>query len=636
MKTYQLDGRGKQVNLWPLVVLVLSATLGLQVVRALFPLITFHPDMPPLNMGLHIVVVFLTPFLTPLFAHWLKPQRLLFLTLGGLAVCRLALQFTPSADLSLALATVAAMLALMALPLGVAQVRSAGQAGGSLLAVGLILALALDTALTSAFLTWDYIWQRNIPALLLALTLTGLLILAIWRQRSKDEEAARESPWGNSLPVALWGPFFVLQMLLLQNVACVASAMGLSLPLASTLVLIGTALAVLVSLWIIRQPLPLSLRIAAGIALVVILLLLPEQTGVIAAALFLAAQVFTSGFLMMALADQPDATHQTGVVGTSVSIGLGGLLFLLCVASFYVGYQVSLPAYSQRAVQALAGAMLALAAFRKLPAARSTPSWRLGALPLALLVVPLGLWMTRPGSAAGGITAPRFRLMTYNIHQGASAAGWIDLEGIAAVIEAHRPDVVILQEVVRGQLVSGTADSLEWLSWRLSMPYRFAPATDSTYGEAILSRLPILAWQNGILPQGSAAQKRSYIRVTLDIGAATPVTVIGTHLDHISQQVRIPQVERLIEVWGKAPRTIIAGDMNTLPGTTEISTFEAAGLISAQDITGHGDLFTFDSVNPSRRIDWIFGTPDMSFSDFVISQTTASDHLPLAVTVTLP
>jgi endonuclease/exonuclease/phosphatase family metal-dependent hydrolase len=636
MKIVQQDGRGEHDNLWNLVVLVLSATLGLQVVRALFPLVTFHPDMRPLNMGLHVVAVFLPPSLTPLFSHWLKPKRLLFLALGGLAVSRLALQFTTSTDLSLALVTAAAMLALLALPLGVAQMRSAGQAGGSLLAAGLILALALDTALSSAFLTWDYIWQRNIPALILALTLSGLLALAIWHQRANCEEAIRESTWRNSLPIALWGPFFVLQMLLFQNVAFVASAMGLSLALASGLVLVGYALAVLASARIIRQPSPLSLRIAAGIASVVILLLLPDQTGVIAAALFLAAQVFASGFLMMAFADQPDTVHQAGVVRTSVGIGLGSLVFLLCVASFYASYQVPLPAYSQRAVQALAGAILALAAFRKLPAAKSSLSWQLAALPLVLLVVPFGLWIAQPGSATSRMTAPHVRLVTYNIHQGASAAGWIDLEGIAAAIEAQQPDVVVLQEVVRGQIVTGMADSLAWLSWQLKMPYRFAPATDSSYGEAILTRLPILAWQSGILPQGGAAQKRSYVRVTLDAGAATPVTVIGTHLDHISQQVRIPQVERLIAVWRKAPRTIIAGDMNTLPGTTEIGIFEAAGLISAQDITGHSDLLTFDSVNPSRRIDWIFGTPDLAFSDFVVPQTTASDHLPLAVTVTLP
>ena len=60
-----------------------------------------------------------------------------------------------------------------------------------------------------------------------------------------------------------------------------------------------------------------------------------------------------------------------------------------------------------------------------------------------------------------------------------------------------------------------------------------------------------------------------------------------------------------------------------------------AGLMSAQDVTGSGDLYTFSSTFPRLRIDWIFGTPDVTFSDFGIPQTAASDHLPLAVTVTV-
>lgn len=55
--------------------------------------------------------------------------------------------------------------------------------------------------------------------------------------------------------------------------------------------------------------------------------------------------------------------------------------------------------------------------------------------------------------------------------------------------------------------------------------------------------------------------------------------------------------------------------------------------VSAQDVTGQGDLFTFSSTRPRFRVDWIFGTHDLIFSDFVIPPTTASDHLPLAVTV---
>ena len=82
-------------------------------------------------------------------------------------------------------------------------------------------------------------------------------------------------------------------------------------------------------------------------------------------------------------------------------------------------------------------------------------------------------------------------------------------------------------------------------------------------------------------------------------------------------------------------KSVIAGDMNARPGEEDISIFEAGGLLSAQDVAGDPELYTFSSTRPDRRIDWIFGSPDVTFSDFEIPQTTASDHLPLAVTVTV-
>jgi endonuclease/exonuclease/phosphatase family metal-dependent hydrolase len=75
--------------------------------------------------------------------------------------------------------------------------------------------------------------------------------------------------------------------------------------------------------------------------------------------------------------------------------------------------------------------------------------------------------------------------------------------------------------------------------------------------------------------------------------------------------------------------------MNANPAASEMKFLQTAGLTSAQDITGNGSSFTFSSVNPRSRIDWIFGSPDLTFSDFVIPQSKASDHLPVVVTVHL-
>ena len=67
--------------------------------------------------------------------------------------------------------------------------------------------------------------------------------------------------------------------------------------------------------------------------------------------------------------------------------------------------------------------------------------------------------------------------MTYNLHNGFSTAGTLEMEAIARVIEAQDPDVVGLQEVSRGWAINGSMDMLEWLSQRLQMPYIYGPTT---------------------------------------------------------------------------------------------------------------------------------------------------------------
>jgi endonuclease/exonuclease/phosphatase family metal-dependent hydrolase len=42
-----------------------------------------------------------------------------------------------------------------------------------------------------------------------------------------------------------------------------------------------------------------------------------------------------------------------------------------------------------------------------------------------------------------------------------------------------------------------------------------------------------------------------------------------------------------------------------------------------------------DPEQPCDRVDWIFVTRDVEPSAFVIVETRASDHVPLAVTVTI-
>src|SRR5215510_5315091 len=83
------------------------------------------------------------------------------------------------------------------------------------------------------------------------------------------------------------------------------------------------------------------------------------------------------------------------------------------------------------------------------------------------------------------------RVMTYNIHVGVGMDKKLDLQRIADVINAEKPDLVGLQEVDRGVKRTEGKDEIAELAAMTKMDYAFAHNLDydgGQYGVAILSR----------------------------------------------------------------------------------------------------------------------------------------------------
>jgi endonuclease/exonuclease/phosphatase family metal-dependent hydrolase len=227
--------------------------------------------------------------------------------------------------------------------------------------------------------------------------------------------------------------------------------------------------------------------------------------------------------------------------------------------------------------------------------------------------------------------------VSWNVHYLRNADGVIDPETVAREIERQRPDVVLLQEVSRGWPIGGTLDGVEWLSRRLGMLYVYAPAADRQFGNVIFSRLRITAAEARELPQGAGTMRRSFAAATVELPGGRTVRLYDVHLAHRDQDTptRLAQVTALLKAWDGRSPAIIAGDFNAPAGSPVIGRLTGAGLTSAQDTTGNGGLLTSPTDRPRHRIDWIFGTPDMAFEDFVRPAARTSDHFPLAVTVHL-
>lgn len=623
-------------SLWHLLLASLCVVMGIQVVRVFDTTLVYAlgEDYGQTLAAIPALIVFLSPFLTALIARLIPPRRLLLLALGGLAVVRLAMQLIRAPYVDMILAGVAIFLALVGLAVVLASLS--GDAPLRRLAQGVIVGMVIESALNGAFLTWDYVWQPGIVPLITALVVSGLVLIALWQVRADFPEQPKEPSVRMLLPLAALGPLFMLTILFLQNTAFVASSAQVSMETALVVVLVGGALSLGSMKEISRMGLPV--RLTAGLLLVVVSALLPIASGVVVIALVLIGQVASAGLLssLLSFAPPPSSDLRPGVWHATVVVGLGSLVFVLLSILYYISALITLP-FSYTILAPIGAVLLLLTALRKpAPMPEDAPDWRLVALPVVLLIIPALLFVTRPTIPAAPTDTASLRLVDYNIHQAINVDGWLDPEATAKVIEAQSPDLVALQEVSRGWVIAGSLDVAEWMSRRLQMPYVYAPGHDYQFGNIVFTRLPITHWSYERLPLLNVPMGRSLIGAEIDLGGDKTLTLINTHLSaYADTESRIPQVQTVLNDWNGASRSLIVGDMNAHPNDGDIALYLQAGLTSAQDATGSADLLTFSSFDPVERIDWIFGTAEISFSDFVIPSTTASDHLPLAVSVTV-
>ncbi|MFQ5350406.1 MAG: endonuclease/exonuclease/phosphatase family protein, partial [Thermoanaerobaculia bacterium] len=225
------------------------------------------------------------------------------------------------------------------------------------------------------------------------------------------------------------------------------------------------------------------------------------------------------------------------------------------------------------------------------------------------------------------------RVLTYNLHQGFDVDGRLAPEALAEVIESERPDVVALQEVTRGWLVTGGLDLHSWMVRRLGLAGRFAGTADPQWGNAVLSRLPILASVYHRLPPKDLPLRRGVLDVMVETRRG-PLRLLCLHLHHHKPDgaIRVEQIEALLGIWGGSPGTLLLGDFNAEPGSAAIQRLRRAGLHDASALLDPGRRGTTTRLH-RRQIDWVFATPDLEFEATAVRYSKASDHLPVATTV---
>jgi endonuclease/exonuclease/phosphatase family metal-dependent hydrolase len=230
------------------------------------------------------------------------------------------------------------------------------------------------------------------------------------------------------------------------------------------------------------------------------------------------------------------------------------------------------------------------------------------------------------------------RVLCYNIHYGQGTDGVYDLERLAAVIRQAKPDLVALQEVDVGVKRSGRVHQARRLAELTGMAVRFGPTQHyegGLYGNAVLTRLPILDVLIQPLPYTEATARRvtyprGAIAVTVRAPDGAPLRFVSTHFQHNVEEDRVAEAKAINKLFGTNDglRTILAGDMNAVPGSEPIRT-----LLRHWTVAGDGELApTAPSTRPSSRIDYVFYRPASAFRTStaeVLDEPLASDHCPV-------
>ncbi len=269
------------------------------------------------------------------------------------------------------------------------------------------------------------------------------------------------------------------------------------------------------------------------------------------------------------------------------------------------------------------------------------------------------------------------------------------LDGVARIIAAEKPDIVLLQEIDESASRTDGKDQLQPLLTRLP-PGLYPCHADTFYWRAAfvphprimgsvgmklstLSRFEISSAARLALPmlrQDPATDmfylQRAILSADLPVeGKDQPYVVFNTHLDAFAQgtntmELQIASVQSALrDAQGRAHAWLIGGDFNLLAtdasyerlGTTEKAYFnpktELAPLVqqhrsipSASSIPGpdHARWFTHFPNDPrigklDRTIDYIFvpkDTPVLEERVLHGPATRLSDHMPLITTIRLP
>ncbi len=641
----------KNLNLLYFLVVSINIFFGLQILKVFLSLlVNFLRERPSISLtdvGIYAAVTFIMVFTTGLL-YRLRYGIILWVLLAGVGAIRFILQVNPWPPLSLTISALGVILWMASLIffISLAQQKKIGLLSSFF--PGIIFGISLTTAVSGLFKTWDMIWRQDwyITFIVLLIIVIELrLVYSIYH----DLDSSKSSDGGRSAFYTLvaFMPFILLQLLKFQNIASFDAVTGSKMSISTAVILLSNiaAFGLTYMFPVNKARIPLTVL---GV-LFIVYSFWPDTEGYLYILQVILGNIGTFWLIMVILNKATEVEKAKAPWKNTTAFSIGGLLFFIFAFIYYGSYNLALP-FENWVIPFTAAVFISVCAITSVSLKNRNGmhtkdkivdrqySWSRSVflyLITALLIVPLiMIFPVKNMESNPGRDVP-IRVMDYNIHQGFNIKGYLDMEGIARVIESSGADVVCLQEVSRGWVINSSTDTLLWLSDRLNMNYIFMPASDAVWGNAILSRYPLKMIKGGFLPRLGAPLRRSYLLAGVELEGKEDINVMCVHIHDVEDEgwIREEQVEKILEEWDGLKRTAIIGDFNAEINEPEIRKMYDAGFIDSQLELGKEEKLTWVHYEPYGRIDYIWVTDDLEISDVDVLYSTASDHLPVVVDI---
>ncbi|APZ94242.1 endonuclease/exonuclease/phosphatase family protein [Fuerstiella marisgermanici] len=245
-------------------------------------------------------------------------------------------------------------------------------------------------------------------------------------------------------------------------------------------------------------------------------------------------------------------------------------------------------------------------------------------------------------AATNGIAGEpiRLRVLSYNIHHAEGVDGKLDVDRIAQVILSANADIVALQEVDQKVTRSKDVDQPAELARLTKMNVAFGaniPLQGGHYGNAVLTRFPIIEHKNHLLPNLGNGEQRGVLVAELEISKTKqPLVLFATHLDHRrDERERVASAEAINKLAAAHDHKamLLAGDLNAVPDSKTLS-----DLGREWQRTNEQPIPTIPVATPTRQIDYVLCRPAQRWKVVeteVLGEAVASDHRPIIAVLEL-